>query len=203
MKIAFVLAGLAMGVFMPQTARSGPPDPNLMKRFQARQDSLDRIREAAGPWKIALEKAFAAEADTGLGKEAAGFIFLSTYKHYQPPADADRDAKAAREFHETWRQLAGECAKAKLPPLEMTEAIYKLTNSDWAPVSFATGPGLDKLIGPADLRAWGQALIAFGKRARAAKKDPAGAWGLQAKSYRVHSPADLAKADLNPPPVKF
>jgi hypothetical protein len=200
MRIISVTAGLAMGVFMSQEARSGPPNPELMKRFEAHQDSLARVREAAGPWKAALEKAFATEADSG---KAADLVFLSTYKHYAPPVKPDRDRKAARRFHEAWKKLTGECAQAKLRPLELARAIYELTNSDWAPASFATGPGLDKLISPADLCEWGRALIAFGKRAQAAKMDPAAAWHMQAESYRVREPGDLAKAELKPPPARF
>lgn len=203
MRIMSVTAGLAMGVFMSQEARSAPPNPELMKRFEARQDSLARVREAAGPWKAALEKAFATGADTGAGKEAANWIFLSTYKHYAPTGKPDRDLKNARRFRDTWKKLAVECAKAKQPPVGLAKAIYEFTNSDWAPVSFASGPGLDKLISPADLRAWGLALIAFGKRAQAAKMDPAVAWHIQTESYRVREPGDLAKAELNPPPVAF
>ncbi|MBW8890226.1 MAG: hypothetical protein JF616_20930 [Fibrobacteres bacterium] len=201
MRAALNIAFLALGVFISQEARSSPPEPKLMKRFQARQDSLARAREAAGPWKAALEKAFATGADTISGKETANLIFLSTYKHYSPPGKADRDLESAQRFLAAWKTLAVECTKANQPPLGLSRAIYELTNSDWAPVSFATGPGLDKLAAPADLRVWGLALIAFGKRAQAAKMDPAVAWRIQAKSYRVREPGDLAEAELNPPPV--
>ncbi|MBW8890225.1 MAG: hypothetical protein JF616_20925 [Fibrobacteres bacterium] len=203
MRAAFVIAALTLGVFMSQEARSAPPDPKLIKQFRALQDSLARVREAAGPWKRALERAFAKESDTALGRKAADLIFLSTYKHYPLPEKADRDLKAARRFYAAWKKLSGECVKAKLSPLELTQAIYQLTNSDWAPVSVTLGPGLDKLSEPADLREWGLALIAFGKRAKAEGMDPAASWDLQAESYLVREPGDLAKANLQPAPVKF
>ena len=56
--------------------------------------------------------------------------------------------------------------KAKLNPVELAEAFYRFTNSDWAPVSLAKGPGLDKVATPKDYAAWAKAAIAAGKKAR-------------------------------------
>jgi hypothetical protein len=188
--------------------RAGPPSPDLIARFNKHRDSLALVREHAAPWKGALAKAFAVEKDSALREQAADFIFLTTYKHYVPARKPGKTAtttlaRKAAAFHAAWKALADSCGKAKLPSLELTEAIYRLTNSDWAPVSVAAGPGLNNVKTAGDYTAWGLALIDLGKRAQAAGLDPIRVWRAQAAGYKIRESKDLASAELQPAPVMF
>lgn len=210
-------AWLTLAVLMTQPAWASRPSPRQLAQDQTREARMEKSRAEAAPWRDSLAAAFAglptspALPDSAATAEAVRLVFLTTYKHHGPAgtakpagksAAADSAASAA-SLAAAWTTLASECRAAKLAPLEMAEAIYRFTNSDWAPVSVATGPGLDKVKTATDYLLWGRAVIATGKKALASNAVPAEVWSRQAASYKVRKPADLAKVGINPPPVRF
>ena len=204
---------------MQADARGSAPSPGDRARDSLRSERLERNLDRAAPWKGALALAFLAEPDSVLREEAVRLIFLATYKHRlaavgdsagpaaagkaAPPLDSARMRSEAEAFHKTWVRMKSASAKAGLPPLAMAEAIYKFTNSDWAPVGGARGPGLDRVETAKDYRAWVAALIPVGRKALAAGLDPAEVWSRQAASYAVREPKDLKSAPLQPPSPRF
>ena len=114
-------------------------------------------------------------------------------------APEGQDAKA-KAFAKAWTGIRKSCSRAGLNPQELAEALYRFTNSDWAPVSATRGPGLDQVATPKGLVAWARAAIAAGRTARKAKLDPASVWRNQAESYDAPEPEDLEKVGLTPPP---
>jgi phosphoglycolate phosphatase-like HAD superfamily hydrolase len=188
-------------VLMQQPARASAPSPEDLDRWKIHEQQIDELLQKALPWKTEIEKVFSAES-----KEIVRFIFLTTYKHHVPdsgrgkPSALEPEAKA---FLQTWKSASKACVKASVKPVDMADAIYRFTNSDWSSVSVATGPGLDKVAGPKDYQAWVNALIAVAKKAKKKGLDPASVWFNQAGSYQVHEPADLVKVGLNPTPPAF
>ncbi len=190
--------GLTLAVIMTGPARGSKPSPAQLAQNDSSQAQAERPREQAAPWKDSLAAAFAVLPDSAERTEATRLVFLATYKHH-----GNALAKDAAAFAAAWKALSETCRKSGLEPLEMGEAIYRFTNSDWAPVGGTTGPGLDRLKTAKDYKTWGKAVIASGKKAKAAKAIPAETWNKQAASYRVRLPADLAKVGLDPAPVRF
>lgn len=204
-----ILATLTLVILMQENARGSAPSPEDLAQDSVRLSQMEKNQETAAPWKEALAAAFAAETDTTLRSEAVRLFFLTTYKHRlaAPKAagsSASVNAKAdAKAFYKAWASLKAECAKAGLAPLDLAEAVYRLTNSDWAPVSVAKGPGLDKVKTAREYRAWVTALVPVGHRALQAQLDPKDVWNRQASSYTVREPKDLEKAGLQPPQPRF
>lgn len=192
---------VTLALLLPAAALAAPPSPRDLERWAAHEKQRDARLERAAPWKAALDTAMPAEADS-----TREILFLITYKHHVQdsgkPAPAGL-AKRARAFAMTWAAIRKDCGKAKVDPHEVAQATYRLTNSDWAPVSAATGPGLDRVATPKDLKTWSDALVRVAKRARKAGMDPAQVWSDQAKSYDISKPADLEKAKLKPAPRRF
>lgn len=192
---------VTLALLLPLAALAGPPSPRDLERWAAHEKQRDARLERAAPWKAALDSALTAEADS-----TRGILFLITYKHHVQDSGKPVPtglAKRARAFARTWTAIRKDCGKAKLDPHEMAQAIYRLTNSDWAPVSATRGPGLDKVAAPKDLKTWSDALIRVSYRARKAGMDPASVWSNQASSYDISKPADLEKAKLTPSPRRF
>lgn len=200
-------------ILMRYDVRGSAPSPEVLAQDSLRITQTEQDQLAADPWRESLAAAFAAEADTGLRSEAVRLFFLTTYKHHlaMPRAtgsdgasqSAHRTQADAKAFYKTWVSLKTGCAKAGLAPLDLTEAVYKFTNSDWAPVSVARGPGLDKVKTARNYRTWVTALVPVGRRAMQAQLDPKEVWGRQAASYTVREPKDLEKAGLQPPKPRF
>ena len=201
MKFFFIPLAITLAVLMRQPARGSAPSPDDLENWKAYEVQLQANLEKALPWKTAVEKTFSAESE-----ESIRFIFLSTYKHRLPDSGASKAQdleKGAKALFKTWKSVKKDCVKAKLNPVELAEAIYRFTNSDWAPVSLAKGPGLDKVATPKDYAAWAKAAIAAGKKARKAGLEPASAWQKQAASYQVSEPGDIAKTSLTAPQPRF
>ena len=202
-------AWLTMAVLMTQPARASRPSLQALAASKGRHAQMEKARLQAAPWRDSLSSAFAVISDSAERTEAIRMLFLTTYKHHLPtsiakPAAKPADSTAtASALATAWATMAVEARAAKLDPLEAAEAVYRFTNSDWAPVSATTGPGLDKVKSAKDYLVWGRAVIATGKKALAAKAVPADVWSRQAASYQVLEPADLPKVGLNPPRVRF
>lgn len=213
---------------MHPEARGSAPSPEELAEDSLAFVRLERNLEQAAPWKEALARAFAAEPDTALREEVVRLIFLTTYKHRIPAdtagaadspgaagaagipgaagtagPDTAKLRKEAQTFHRAWIRLKKGSAQAGVPPLAVVEAIYRFTNSDWAPVNGARGPGLDKVVTAKDYRTWADALLPAGRKALAAGLDPAEVWNRQAAAYAVREPEDLKSAPLQPPPPRF
>lgn len=188
---------LTLVVLMQPTTRASAPSPQQLEQWKNHERQVKEKQERALPWKSALENAFSKEST-----EVVRFIFLTTYKHHVPdsgmPPKGD-EKPAAEAFFKAWKKAKAACAKAGLQPLELAEAIYRFTNSDWAPVSVATGPGLDKVASAKDYEKWATAAIAAGRKARKGGLAPASVWSDQAASYQVQEPKDIAKVGLTPP----
>jgi hypothetical protein len=200
MKVSVTIA-ISLVVLMQQPSRASAPSPDDLDNWKVHEDRLQTNLEKAIPWKTALTKVFAAEPES-----AVQFIFLTTYKHRLPDSGASEPGdfgKHAKALYKTWKSVTKDCAKAKLDPTELAEAIYRFTNSDWAPVSLTKGPGLDKVATPKDYAAWAKAAIAVGKKARKAGLEPASVWQKQAASYQVSEPGDIAKTSLTPVQPRF
>lgn len=204
------LATLSLVVLMQPHARGSAPSPEDLAQDSLRVAQTEQDQQSASPWREALLTAFTAEADAAARSEAARLFFLTTYKHRladprtagaSPSTDqARRDAKS---FYKTWESLKAGCAKEGIAPLDLAEAVYKFTNSDWAPVSVAKGPGLDRVKTARQYRAWVTALLPVGRKAIQAKLEPREVWNRQAASYTVREPRDLEKAGLQPPQPRF
>lgn len=213
MNIRSAIATLTLVVLMHPDARGSAPSPEDLALDSLRITQTEQDQQTAAPWRESLVAAFAAEADTALRSEAVRLFFLTTYKHRLTRPKAAGSASAslparhslddAKGFYKAWVSLKTSCAKANLPPLDLTEAVYKFTNSDWAPVSVARGPGLDKVKTARDYRTWVTALIPVGRKALQAQLEPKEVWGRQAASYTVREPKDLEKAGLQPPQPRF
>jgi hypothetical protein len=201
MKPSTAFAGILLGVLLQQPARGSAPSPEELDAWQAHEQSVKEAMAKAEPWKAAIAAEFAGEPE-----KAWNAVFLATYKHrLSDTGEAGAKARnsGAKAMLKAWKTVKAQCAKAKLDPVELAEAIYRFTNSDWAPVGGAKGPGLDKLATAKDYLAWAEAAIAAGKRARKSKIPPAEAWSNAAESYQVREPGDLAKADLKKNPRRF
>jgi hypothetical protein len=201
MKSLFIPLAITLAVLMQQPSRASAPSPDEMDNWKVHEDRLQTNLENTIPWKTALIKVFVAEPES-----AVQFIFLTTYKHRLPDSGASEPeelGKHAKELFKTWKSLKRDCAKAKLDPTELAEAIYRFTNSDWAPVSLTKGPGLDKVATPKDYAAWAKAAIAAGKKAKKAGLEPASVWQKQAASYQVSVPGDIAKTSLTAVQPRF
>lgn len=207
------IATLTLVVLMHSDARGSAPSPEDLALDSLRITQTEKDQLAAAPWRESLAAAFAAESDTALRPEAVRLFFLATYKHRVaarksagpagvPPSvhQFQADAKA---FYKAWVSLKAGCAKAGLAPLDLAEAVYRFTNSDWAPVGAARGPGLDKVKTSRDYRAWVTALVPVGRKALQAELEPKEVWSRQAASYTVREPRDLEKAGLQPPQPRF
>jgi hypothetical protein len=217
------VAGAAVLSTETVASRGSAPSPEELAQDSLRAERMERDLERAAPWKEALVRAFMAEPDTALREEAVRLVFLTTYKHRLPGADTSgadtsgadssgtaatsRDStrlrKDAQTFHRAWARLKSVSTKAGIPPLAVAEAVYRFTNSDWAPANGARGPGLDRVASAKDYRAWVDALVPVGRKALEAGLDPAVIWGRQAASYTVREPKDLKTAPLQPPQPRF
>lgn len=176
------------------------PSPEQLKKWAEVARISNLKKERAAPWKLALAKAFRGESP-----EAVHQVFLATYKHYIPDsgqAEKSGSVRAAMGFFKVWTGAKKDCAKADLDPVKMANALYKFTNSDWAPVGVALGPGLDRVMTPRDYESWAKAVVTQGKKARKAGLDPVAVWDAQANSLMVRDIKDFDKTGLNPPPVR-
>lgn len=198
---AFLILTLAAIMQLP--SRASAPSHEELEAWESREQQMKITQAKALPWKAALEKAFfiaatdtahsGASSDT---EKIVQFIFLTTYKHHIPVSvngNIKPQAKEAKAFHQAWIKIKAHCEKTELNPLELAEAIYRFTNSDWAPVSGTSGPGLDKVSTPKEYQAWANAAIAAGIKAKQAGQAPSAAWLNQASSYQVRLPKDIAK----------
>jgi hypothetical protein len=197
MKRLFTLSVLFLVIIMSQPARGSAPSPDDLENWKVHEQQVKASLEKAAPWKAALEKAF-----TGEASEIIGFVFLTTYKHHVSDTGTAKPGEkdsTAMDFFNTWRAVKKKSFKAKLNPIELAEAIYRFTNSDWAPVSLARGPGLDKVATPETYEIWADAAIASGKKALKAGLVPAATWSNQAASYQVREPGDIERTSLTAP----
>lgn len=180
------------------TALATAPSPEDLDKWEAYEQARDARLEQAKPWEAALRKALPSEAES-----TVHFLFLTTYKHQVQDsgqaAPKGQDAKA-KAFARAWAGIRKSCSQARLHPHELAEALYRFTNSDWAPMSVTRGPGLDQVATPKALETWAKAAIEAGRKAQKAKLDPASVWRAQAESYDAPKPEDLKRVGLTPPP---
>ena len=170
------------------------PSEEDLARWDEHVFQREKNIEQAMPWKDALGKALASEA-----VEIIQFIFLTTYKHHISDAEKGHAISLeseAMDFLKRWKKVKEACKKAELDTSELTEAIYRFTNSDWAQVSAARGPGLDNVATAKEYQAWAMAVIAAGIKAIKAGRVPSSEWHNQARSYLIHEHRDLDKVTL-------
>jgi|GEM_PF-5084703 len=178
---------------MQLPSRASAPSQEGLDSWETHEQQMRLIQAKALPWKAALDDAFSSY-DGGDSGNIVQFIFLATYKHHIPGyTNGKPREKEAKAFSQAWTKIKAHCEKSDLNPQELAEAIYRFTNSDWAPVSATQGPGLDKVATPKEYQAWANAAITAGVKAKKAGLAPASAWLNQAASYQVHAPKDINK----------
>jgi hypothetical protein len=202
MRAVRAFTAVTLVVLMTGTGRASKPSPGQLAQDSIAQTEREHSKASAAPWQDSLTVACSGFADSNERAEAPRLLFLATYKHFGSGEQVKAAGKAAA-FAEAWTTLAREGRAAGLDPVSIGEAIYRFTNSDWAPVSATKGPGLDRVKTAKDYLAWGRAVITAGKRALQVHADPSETWQRQAASYKVRKPADLAKVGLHPNPVRF
>lgn len=197
-KTICLIISAALYIWSPASASA--PSLDVLDSWKEYERKIDERIEKAKPWKETLGKAFPGESE-----EVVKLFFLTTYKHYLPDSGKLAKAgegKAAKGFYRVWVKAKAGCAKAGLDPVILATSVYELTNSDWAPVSVARGPGLDRVSTPKEYEKWVVALNTLGKKARRARLDTAEVWRAQSRSYQVSDPKDFAKSGLMPPRVR-
>jgi hypothetical protein len=199
-----LIVAVVLGVWLP-AARGDKPSAEILKRWARHRAKIRQRMAAAKPWEKALEAALARQGFKDR-KALARWTLLATYKHYRPALHRGAALRRwARDLARAWKQLQPRCRRLKLRNVDLAEAIYQLTNSDWEPVSCARGPGLNKVRTGAQYLAWGRALIRVATRARQARLNPVGVWHRIAVSLAFKTVAQLQNVNVRrvPPPPKY
>lgn len=182
---------------LPSPPASAAKPGRRLLAARAKQIAARNIRIAkAKPWRLALKKAL--RPRTKSDRVVAERLFLSTYKHYRPAThNAATLSRWAKQLAHSWRRLKAISRRARLKPSDLAWAIYKLTNSDWEPVSCANGGGQNKLRTAKHLRAWGKAIIRLGLMARRAGKEPVTLLHRVAQSTQIKTVAQLRRVRVH------
>lgn len=169
------------------------PSPQMRERLRQHQEAMRRKREAASPWRDALDRALRIPRGKA---EIVAQTFAATYKHHDPRATAAALDRRAAGFTHAWRVLGQLCRRHRLDPAALALAIYQMTNSDYMPVPCGSGAGRDDVKTGKDYLRWGKALVRIG-----AKHQPGMGkhiWTMMAESMSFGDIADVEAKKLKP-----
>ncbi|MFC1476568.1 hypothetical protein ACFL5S_01235 [Fibrobacterota bacterium] len=181
---------------------SSRPTEELIKSFHKYSEKVEKNRKKAKPWKKALSKALNLKIDN----DTLLNIFLITYKHYDGNVHKGKKlSNWANDIAGSWAELDLLCKKEGLDAYHLSSTIYRLTNSDFGPVSFSIGKGTDSVQTGADLMLWGKSLVSVGIRAKSAGLSPEEVWRKIIDSYQINSVEQIDRLDVNhiPPAPKW
>jgi hypothetical protein len=199
--VCFVLMVLLFGGLV--SVKSAKPDPEMIKKNKEYRQEIKSKIGKANKWQKALEVKF-----SGHCKEDSSLIvlniFLTTYKHYNPGIHKkDSLDNWAMEFVKTWKEIKQRCITHDLDPVELTKTIYKLTNSDWEPVSCGRNHAArDDITSGEDYTGIADALIELAQRAKKHNIDVYALWHQLAMSVKIGTAEQVRDVDvLNPPGI--
>jgi hypothetical protein len=205
---AAVLSSITMTAAAGRFARARRPSRAMIEANAKKRAKISQKRKQAAPWGRALKKALYSllkKRKVQYPKLIIEHTFWITYKHYRPAHHTGRRLKKwALSFRKPWQKLIRGSKKLGVRPLQLARAIYKFTNSDYQPASCVDGQGQNKVRTAKQFLRWGQALLALGRRAKAAGKNPLKVWD-RAVGARIATIASIKRLNVKriPPAPKY